>query len=236
MKAAHKRSLDEFNTSNNFDKAIKHQIIKAVKDPNLLKPIENHITGFSRVTAQMMLQYLYNAYDNITPLHLDDNDTMMKEQWNPATPVIYPFSKIIQDGVDKAGAGNAPYKVNQVLPIAFNHVFLTGVMQSACEHWTSLPPMNKMWANFQDMFTSAYETYESLTAQFGGYHGANNVQSKESEKFYNETADEFTNLAMTATTDKELIYTLANTNSTLTGQLAAKDKAVAALQAQLSNN
>jgi hypothetical protein len=47
MKAAHKRQLDEFNTSSNFDKAIKQQIIKAVKDPIFLKPIENHITGFS---------------------------------------------------------------------------------------------------------------------------------------------------------------------------------------------
>jgi hypothetical protein len=47
MKAAHKRQLDEFNTSNNFDKSIKHQIIKAVQDPIFLTPIENHITGFS---------------------------------------------------------------------------------------------------------------------------------------------------------------------------------------------
>jgi hypothetical protein len=46
IKAAHKRSLDEFNTSNNFDKAIKYQIIKAVKYSIFLKPIENHITGF----------------------------------------------------------------------------------------------------------------------------------------------------------------------------------------------
>jgi hypothetical protein len=68
MKAAHKRHLDEFNTSNNFDKAIKHQIIKAVQDPIFLKPIENHITGFSRITARTMLHYLFNAYGNITPM------------------------------------------------------------------------------------------------------------------------------------------------------------------------
>jgi hypothetical protein len=38
-KAAHKGALDEYNTSHNLDKAIKHKIIKAVKDPILLKPI-----------------------------------------------------------------------------------------------------------------------------------------------------------------------------------------------------
>jgi hypothetical protein len=60
-KAAHKHALDEYNTSHNLDKAIKQQIIKAVKDPIFLKTIENHITGFSRVTARTMLQYLFNA-------------------------------------------------------------------------------------------------------------------------------------------------------------------------------
>jgi hypothetical protein len=55
-------------------------------------------------------------------------------------------------------------------------------MQSACEQWTALAPMNKTWVKFQDMFTSAHETYEALTAQAGGYHGANNVKAQETEK------------------------------------------------------
>jgi hypothetical protein len=209
-KADHKRALDEYNTSNNFDKSIKQHIVKAINDPIFLKPIENHITGFFRVTARTMLQYLFNAYVNIMPQQLDVNDKMMKEQWDPSTPIIYLFSKI-QDGVKKADAGNAPYTVNQVLAIAFNHVFRTGTIQSACERWTELAPMNKKWVNFQDMFTS-------LTAQAGGYHGAINVQAQETGKFYNETAEAFANLDMAETADKELLSTLTNTNSTLTGQ------------------
>jgi hypothetical protein len=123
--------LDEYNTSNNFDKAITQQIVKAIKDPIFLKPIENHVTGFLHVAARTMLQYLFNAYDNITSQQLDVDDNMLKEQWDPSTPIIYLFSKI-QDGVDKADAGNAPYTVNQVLAITFNHVFRTGTMKSAC--------------------------------------------------------------------------------------------------------
>jgi hypothetical protein len=99
--------------SHNLDKSIKQQIIKAVKDPIFLKPIKNHITVFSKVMARTILQYLFNVYGNINPLQLDDNDTMMKEQWDPSTPIIYLFSKI-QDGVDNADAGNASYTVNQV--------------------------------------------------------------------------------------------------------------------------
>jgi hypothetical protein len=125
----------------------------------------------------MMLQYLFNAYGNITHLQLDANNTIMKEQWDPSTPIIYIFVKI-QDGVDKSDAGNAPYTINQVLAIAFNHVFRTGTMKSAFERWTSLPPMNKTWTNFQYMLTSAHDTYDSLTAQAGGCNGANNVQAQ----------------------------------------------------------
>jgi hypothetical protein len=142
-KEAHKRALDEYNTSNNFDKAINKQIVRAIKDPIFLKPIENHITGFSWVTARTMLHYLFNAYRKITPQKLNVNAKMTKEQWDPSTPIIYLFSKI-QDGVDKADAGNAPYTVNQVLSIAFNHVFRTGTMQSSCERWTALAPMGKL--------------------------------------------------------------------------------------------
>jgi hypothetical protein len=88
--------------------------------------------------------------------------------------------------------------------------------------------MNKTWVNFQDMFTSAHGTYEALTAQSGGYHGANNVQAQEAEKFYNETAEAFANLAMAATANKDLLSTLTNTNSTLTNQLATKYRIIAA--------
>jgi hypothetical protein len=234
-KVAHKKSLDEYTMSNNFDKAIKQQIVKAIKDPIFLKLIENQITGFSRVTVRAMQQYLFNSYGNITPQQLDVNDKMIKEKWDPSTPIIYLFSKI-QDGLDKADAGNAPYTVNQVLKIAFHHVFRTGIMQSAREQWTSLPPMNKTWVNFQDMFTVAHETYETLMAQAGGYHGADNAQMQETEKFYNEMAEAFANLAMDATADKDILSTLTNTNSTLTGQLTANDKIITALQAQLRHS
>jgi hypothetical protein len=162
---------------------------------------------------------------------------MMKEQWDPSTPIIYLFSKI-QEGVDKIDAGNAPYTINQVLDIVFNHVFRTSIMQSACERWTSLAQMNKTWANFQDMFTQAHEMYESLTAQAGGYHGANmahvghynaapNIQAK---SFYTENADAVANAA---TADKYLISMLTSTNTALAGQLVTKDRLIASLWAQI---
>jgi hypothetical protein len=114
--------------SKNFYKVIKQQIIKAIKDPIFLKPIENHISRLSRVLARKIFQYLFNVYSKITPIQLDDNDTMMKEQWDPSKPTIYLFSKI-QHWADTSDTGNAPYTIRQVLVISFSHVFHTGTMQ-----------------------------------------------------------------------------------------------------------
>jgi hypothetical protein len=183
-----------------------------------------------------MIQFLFNSYVNITPLQLDTNDKMTKEQWDPSTPTKYLFAKI-QEGVDKADAGNAPYTVNQVLAIAFNNMFRTGTMQNPCERWKSLNPTNKTDAHFQTMFTQAHETYESLTAQAGGYHGATNAYNiapmTQSESFYTETADAFANLAMAAMADKDLISTLTTINTALTAILPEKDSMISTLRAQL---
>jgi hypothetical protein len=149
----------------------------------------------------------------------------------------------IQEGVDKVDAGNAPYTVNQVLAITFDHVFWAGIMQSTHEGWTSLTQMNKTWANFQDMFTQAHETYKSLIAQRWVpwcKHGPDGelqccTQHTQSESFYTETADAFDNLAIAATSDKYLLSTLTSTNTALTGQLAKNDWLVANVQAQIRN-
>jgi hypothetical protein len=53
------------------------------------------------------------------------------------------------------------------------------------------------------MFTAAHDTCKYVTAQAGGYNGANNIHTQEMEKFYNETVDDFANLAMAATLDAE---------------------------------
>jgi hypothetical protein len=63
--------------------AITPQIIKIIKDPIFLKHIENHISGFSRVSAWAMLQYLFNTYGNINLLKIDANEKMAKGTMGP---------------------------------------------------------------------------------------------------------------------------------------------------------
>jgi hypothetical protein len=82
MKLTHKRGVYELNTSNNIDKAFKQQIMKSLTDPIFVKPLENHISGYSRVTARVVIHFIFDAYANITPFQLDANDKMMNEQWD----------------------------------------------------------------------------------------------------------------------------------------------------------
>jgi hypothetical protein len=58
-KVAHQWGVYEYTTSNNLDKAVKQQIIKAIVNPIFLKPLENHISGYSRVTTRAMIQLLF---------------------------------------------------------------------------------------------------------------------------------------------------------------------------------
>jgi hypothetical protein len=78
VKATHKLGLDEYTTSYNLDKSVKQHIIKAIVEPIFLKPLENHVSGYSRVATRAMIHFLFNSYGNITPLQLDENYKMMK--------------------------------------------------------------------------------------------------------------------------------------------------------------
>jgi hypothetical protein len=53
--------------------------MKSITDPIFPKPLENHISGYYRITSRLMIQFLFDAYGNIAPLQLDANDKMMKE-------------------------------------------------------------------------------------------------------------------------------------------------------------
>eukprot|EP00957_Ditylum_brightwellii_P096225 7329813-Ditylum_brightwellii.AAC.1 len=74
------------------------------------------------------------------------------------------------------GNANQPYTVVQVLSIAYNLVFKTGVYKEACRKWCNKPDADKTWPNFKRHFAAAYtNSLEETTATSMGY-GANAVQ------------------------------------------------------------
>ena len=51
-------------------------------------------TGYVGVTTQQMLDHLYENYGAITAVDIEDNDTRMRESYNPTFPIETSFHQM----------------------------------------------------------------------------------------------------------------------------------------------
>ena len=79
----HKEKLREWQeTTRSTDQALQQQLIEIFED-RYLKGFRNMHTGYVDVTTQQMLDYLYENYGVIAAVDIEDNDTRMREPYNP---------------------------------------------------------------------------------------------------------------------------------------------------------
>jgi hypothetical protein len=81
-----------------------------------------------------MLTHLYNQYGRLSPADLQESDAKMRRQYDPNQP-IESFIDHIEDSVALAAAANAPYTSAQIIVIAYNTIFTTGMFPEACREW-----------------------------------------------------------------------------------------------------
>ena len=91
-----------------------------------------------------ILQHLFHDYGNITPLELEDNDTKMRDTWDPNSPFDC-LVKQIEDGQDYADDGGQPYTAEQLLRIVYTLVFKTGLYFKDCKTWNARPAAQHTW-------------------------------------------------------------------------------------------
>jgi hypothetical protein len=170
---------------------------------------------------------LFN-YGRITPNDLDENDKRFKKQWDANQP-FEALVEQIDDAMDFASAGQAPYTPAQIVSNAYNLVFNTGLYPEACREWRRRPQATQTWNNFVIDFGMVHTDLRNQrgTSQQQGYQQANNMM----EIFAAETADAFANLATAAAADKAIVQQLMTTNSDLMKQLAAKETEILCLRA-----
>jgi hypothetical protein len=226
----HKEDLRVWRLYNNVDSALKQQLIRAC-EPMYLRSISNRMTGFANVSTRSLIVHLLTSYGLITPTDLAANDIKMKQAYDPSQPVETLFAQI-EDAVDFADSGQAPYSPQQVVAAAYTLVFNTGIFSDACRDWRRRPPAEHTWANFKVDFTSAHHDLRlaQTTAQGGGFHGANAAM----ESFANETADALANLAEATASDRATVAQLTMTNATLTTQLANVTKDLERMKIKLA--
>jgi hypothetical protein len=196
------------------DKALKQQLLAAVHE-SYYRTLRHRITGFANTTTRQLLDHLYATYGNLTPADLVENDERMKAPYDPSQPIEVLFDQI-DDAVELADAANAAYTPAQIVAIAYNCLFQTGLYTDACREWRRRDPGYRTWPHLKRDFALAHqELRESqVSAQNAGYHGANLAYDMQQE-----TATALANLATATAQDRSTVSQLTSTNSQLSAQL-----------------
>eukprot|EP00957_Ditylum_brightwellii_P131007 9993083-Ditylum_brightwellii.AAC.1 len=177
-------------------------------DETYLLSLKNQYTGYVQSTTIAILQHLYATYGRITPTKLDKNDKAMKKDYDATLPIEH-LAEQIETAVTIAGNTNQPYTAAQVLSIAYNLIFKTGVYKDACKEWRNMVASDKTWPNFKRHFAAAYaDNLEETTATGIGY-GANAVHQQQ------DLTNALEHLANAALSDRAALTNLTQANLTL---------------------
>ena len=181
-----------------------------------IRSLRHRYIGYANVTTLQILTHLYSTYAHINTGDLEANTARMKERYDVNFPIENFFDQI-EDAMEYAAAGNAPFSPDQVVNTAFHVIFTTGMFHDDCKLWKRRPALERTWANFKIAFSMAHqELLESTqTAQSSGFqvnHMADGVQQ--------ETITAISHLANATMADRESMATLTATVGRLTVELA----------------
>ena len=142
-------------------------------DEAYIKTLRNNMFGYANVSVFDMIQHLFLTYGNITPMELENNNQRIRNEYDVTQPFEV-FISQIEDSIEFAMAGGTPFTHEQVLVITYNILFNTGAFKDECKYWRKLPPHDRTWPRFKDMFSTAHKDLrrQQTTGQ-QGYNTAN---------------------------------------------------------------
>ena len=154
----HKEHLREYKEFKAVSKAIL-QLTTSAFEPKYLRHLYNPYTGYNNTTPLEVFQHLFHTYGNITELELIENEQKMKTTWNQDEPIETVFYQI-EECVEFAQHGNAPFTNTQVLNAAYFIMAQTKIFKEECKEWKRLPATDKTWPNFKTAFFQAYKDWK----------------------------------------------------------------------------
>ena len=232
IRLQHATAMKLYKQYDATDKALKQLLIGAVNDM-FIRSLRNRHIGYANVTTLQLITHLYRTYAKINTGDLEANSTRMKERYDCNLPIETFFDQI-EDAVEYASAGNAPFTPVQVVNTAFNVIFRTGLFNDDCKVWKRKPDADRTWVQFKIDFSIAHqELVESTqTAQTAGYQGNNADSGHLNAEREQDTIEAISNLANATLADRESIAALTQTISRLTVEIAESNaKLVRALAA-----
>ena len=201
-----------FQKYTNVEQAVKSQLIASV-DEVFIQSLRNKYVGYGNHTTKDILAYLYTSYAKITPSSLDANDKTMREPLDPAQPLEVFFTRV-EECQEFASAGNAPYTPEQILNIAYQTLFSSGIYSDGCKDWRRKDPADKTWANFKSHFANEYQDLKD--------NQVNTTSSayQATAEYQQDTVEALANLATATASDREAVANLTSTNKALMDELA----------------
>jgi hypothetical protein len=193
-------------------------LILEVIHPVYLATLRLPYVGIGTRTPLQILAHLYTNYAKITPADLGNNDRVMKQPCDVNQPIKV-LHEQIEDAVEFAAAGQTPYSLEQVLSIAYQLIFRTGIFSDDCKIWKCQPTAYKTWPQFKLDFAVAYQEYSEtleITPAASGFHAEEATNQQ-------ETIKAIANLATATAKDRKAVANLTGTNATLTKELATSN-------------
>jgi hypothetical protein len=171
--------------------------------------------GYLNVTTRDLLDHLYSQYARISTSDLQDNDRKFKEPYDANLPLETLFHRI-EHAIDYAAAASTPYSAEQVVATAYQLLFATGLFQEDCKTWKRQAATYKTWAHFKRDFALAHREFRENKTTVAGhaYHATTETAN------HQDIGDALSHLATATAHDRVTVATLAQTNATLTAEIA----------------
>ena len=157
------KALQQWTEYKNLTDAGKKFIQDGIDDM-YLKGITDQNVGLAHVTIRDILSFLFQNYRNITQYDIEENNKKLKGKWDANTPIEMLFDQI-EDAQDFAAAAGQPYMNNQLLTMAYNLVYATGLFFDDCKAWNRLPTNQKQWTTSKRLSNKHNMNYATNNAQ-----------------------------------------------------------------------
>mmetsp|Transcript_19484 Transcript_19484/g.28690 ORF Transcript_19484/g.28690 Transcript_19484/m.28690 type:complete len:408 (+) Transcript_19484:103-1326(+) len=195
-------------------RALCNQLLGAFEDMYFMA-LYVQATGYEDYTVRQMLDHLYTNYGQLDATMLMDNDRIIKQDYDPTKPIENDIARV-EKCLDIAQNGNTPYTLNQLLTLAYDAMFRTGLYTRECIEWDEKPAADKTWPNWKLHFTKAVRDQRQIKrAQQTGYQANvvlnNNITA--------DTIEALANLVTATADDRNVVANLTTANATLAAQV-----------------
>jgi hypothetical protein len=224
----HKAAQKLFDHHNNMNDALKTQIIDAVTD-TYLGELRNRYTGYMGVTPRDLIDHLLERYGRITASDIANCRTQMEAPMDTTRPIDVYF-QTIDDCVQFATDGKVPFTASQIVQTAYHAISKSGLYNDACKEWRRKPAANRTWVAFKPFFATEYN---DLKEQQKLNNNQNNFQGANSAINLTTAID---SLAMAATTDRDVMAQLTQTNQQLVQSIQRLTEQLGTAMAELAKH